>query len=143
MPKALEPGIRFPMALKSDQKLPVDTRPVFWVRALASREQLELSELVDSWYENADEFTTKQWYEQHVEFLMKHVEDWDNMIDPSGNSIPYTEENVREWLSYQEIIELVRMFLQNAHLTDMEKKSFELRPVLNNQSSVYAVPINA
>ena len=137
MPKALEPGIRFPMALKSDRELPKETRPVFWVKALSIREQEKLSEVVDSWYDKADDFTTKKWYEQHISFLLEHVEGWDNINDPeTGEPIEFGEEGLRDVLSYQETVELVRLFLQNAHLDDMEKKSFGLQRSSNNQSSV-------
>jgi len=137
MPKALEPGIKFPMALKSDRDKPVETRPVFWVRALAVREQEQLSELVDSWYAKADDFTTKQWYEKHITFLLEHVEDWDNINDPeTGEPIKFDEAGIRDVLSYQETVELVRMFLQNSHLDDMEKKSFGSAHSSNRQKSV-------
>jgi len=137
MPKALEPGIRFPMALKSDRDKPIETRPVFWVRALAVREQEQLSEIVDSWYEKADDFTTKKWYEQHIRFLLEHVEGWDNINDPeTGEPIQFDDAGIRRVLSYQETIELVRMFLANAHLDDMQKKSFASVHSSNRQSSV-------
>jgi len=150
MPKALRPGVRYPIALESDMDIEPAKRPVFWVKSLSWSEQDDLAPLVDSWYDGAfvDEATTKEFMGKHMDFLVKNIHGWDNMRDrETGELIEFSEVDkegsLKRIIDFTEGKELVNKFLANQHLTDVEKKRFDLLPLSNTENYADTATNNA
>ncbi len=115
MPLFLEPDQRFPIVLDSDLDKPIDSRPTFYARSLSMRAQNELSSAIDGIFEHAK--STTDICDRTVEVLDGKLVGWSNMGDFAYGC------DVREFLSQQEALQLLRKIMGNQHVQLAEKKS--------------------
>ena len=116
MPLFLEPNQRFPIVLDCDADKPAESRPTFFAMSLPMREQTRLSADVDKIFEDAD--TTDQICDRTVELLNGKLTGWANM-----GTFEFGKSDLREFLTQQEAMQLLRKILANNHLQPEEKKS--------------------
>jgi len=119
MPIFLEPGITFPVVLKSDQDKPAESRPTFHAKSQSMRGQQKIATVLDR-LTTDKEVTTEQLFQDVVNTLGEVLTGWSNM-----NGIEYSRDGLFDVLSYGEARELLRKVAYNAHVTEDEKKSSE------------------
>jgi hypothetical protein len=115
MPLFLEPEQRFPIVLDCDIDKPSESRPTFYARSLSMRQQTNLSSEIDAIFDDAK--TTDTICDRTVAVINKYVIDWRNM-----GSFEYGSD-IRDFLTQQEAMELLRKILANQHVQPEEKKS--------------------
>lgn len=115
MPLFLEPNQRFPIVLDSDLGKPIESRPTFYARSLSMRAQNDLSSAIDGIFEHAK--STTDICDRTVEVINRYVCGWSNMGDFAYGC------DVREFLSQQEALQLLRKIMGNQHVQLPEKKS--------------------
>jgi hypothetical protein len=116
MPIALDPEQRFPIVLDCDADKPAETRPTFYVKALSMREQMRMSSSLDAIFEDAK--TTEVICQRTVDVFGQYVVGWSNMGPHEFGSA-----DIRDFLTQQEAMEILRKIMANRHLTIEEKKS--------------------
>jgi hypothetical protein len=116
MPIALDPEQRFPLVLDCDKNKPTDSRPTFFVKALSMREQVRLSASIDAIFEDAK--SSEVICDRTVDVFSQYVVGWSHMGPHQFGSA-----DIRDFLTQQEAMEILRKIMSNNHLTQEEKKS--------------------
>jgi hypothetical protein len=115
MPLFLEPDQGFPIVLDSDMSKPIDLRPTFFAKSLSMREQNKLSSAIDLIFEDAK--STNDICDRTVEVLNRYLVGWKNMGQFEFGS------DIRDFLTQQEAMQLLRKIMGNQHVQLEEKKS--------------------
>jgi hypothetical protein len=115
MPLFLEPDQRFPIVLDSDMGKPIDSRPTFYAESLSMREQNKLSSAIDGIFEHAK--STTDICDRTVEVINRYVCGWKNMGQFEFGA------DIRDFLTQQEAMQLLRKIMGNQHVQLEEKKS--------------------
>ena len=119
MPKSLEPGVRMPVVLDSDQgKTPC---PTFYAKSLSIRAFREIMDGLNAIKKSTSQTTQMMIALDHV---CGAIVGWDNMIDPDTKQpIEFTSEALAETIDLLECIELLGKIMQlNTPTLDDQKK---------------------
>lgn len=119
MPLFLEPGQKFPIVLDCDTGKPVESQPTFFAKSQAMRGQQKIGEVLDLWTDNPD-LGIAELFDATIDALSGVVIGWKNM-----SGIEFSDDAMRDVLSYTEARELLRKVMYNQHITPDEKKSSE------------------
>jgi hypothetical protein len=115
MPVSLEPDQKLPIVLDCDLDKPLDSRPTFFFPSVSMRKYSSLSGEVDAAMEHkkADDI-----FAANCELFNKHCVGWRNM-----GGMEFGKSDIQDFLTHQEVRELLRKFLGNQHVSLDEKKS--------------------
>lgn len=106
MPRALEPGGRYPIVLDIDRDKPDGKRPTTWSRHLSGRDYRTLAEFEPARASHSAVF------ESCCDAIFPYLTGWDCMIDPtSGDEIPFSRENMDLVYSIDDLYELLGKML--------------------------------
>lgn len=124
MPRALEPGLIFPIVLESDRgKTP---QPTFLAKSLSIRGQRRLLECVERIQQAAGKGEV---IEAAVEAVASGLVGWKHMIDPgTGQDIPYSCDALSEVLAIDELMEIVGKLIGAGQLSEEERKKSVSQP---------------
>jgi hypothetical protein len=120
MPLFLEPGQKYPIVLDCDAGKPKAEQPTFFAKSQSMRGQQRIGEVLDMWTD-APDMTLRALFDATVDVLSGVVIGWSNM-----GGMEFSNDGLRDVLSYQEARELLRKVMYNQHITADEKKSSEL-----------------
>jgi len=115
MPLFLEPGKKLAIWLESDEHKPIESRPVFFVKSLSMRQQEDVDDAIN---EAVNKETTREIFDSNCELLSKHITGWQNM-----GEFKHSESHLKDFLSFAEARELLRLIMRNQYLQLEEKKS--------------------
>ena len=103
MPRALEPGIKYPIVLSGDEgKSPC---PTFFAKSLSVREQRTVA---DSIGRIAEANGRGDVFIEAARILGNAIVDWSGMVDPrTGEAIAFDPERLVDLLAIDELMELV------------------------------------
>jgi hypothetical protein len=123
MPRSLDPSSRLTMVLACDVDKPKETQPRIFARTLTLNQQRKLMTAMDA-------MKKAEAPEDKIEGALNAAEvcltGWENMIDPqTGNSIPFTRENIGDVLSLDELIEVFGAVTAMATPSADDKKKSE------------------
>lgn len=116
MPISLEPDKRFPVVLDCDKDKPKESRPTFYVLSQTMRGHEAILQTIDCKYE-AD-ITVAEVFERTCQKISEVLVGWSNM----GNAV-FGQTDIRDLLTYDEAVELLRKIGRNSHIEPEEKKS--------------------
>lgn len=120
MPLFLEPDQKYEIILESDEKMPVETRPVFFAKSVTMRKHRQIADLIN----REDVTTAEEFFNTTVEALSAVICGWKNINDPeTGKPIEYNTEALEDVLTSTEARELIYKAIHNNHLNGQEKKS--------------------
>lgn len=119
MPISFEPGQKYPIVLDCDKDKAADVQPTFFAKSQAMRGQQKIGETLDLWTDN-EGLSLAELFDETIKTLNGVVIGWKNM-----NGIEFSDDAMRDVLTYSEARELLRKVMYNQHITADEKKSSE------------------
>lgn len=114
MPICLEPGVELTVSLASDEHKPLESRPVFVVKAQSARQTRRLGSLLDQLAEKAN---CESLHDEAITELQNVVVGWRNI------PVEFSKDAMWDVLHIQEVIEILRRTLWTSRVDADEKKS--------------------
>lgn len=130
-------GRKVPVYLDCDSAIPLSCRPVFWLRVLSWRQQIEYAEAFDNLYSKAADLSFRDLSASMCDVLNKAYCGWNNCCNHATGEV--ADFDPQAWLDVLQDVgqaqELIRKALQGGRLTTDEKKSYELPPGSGQENS--------
>ena len=124
MPRALEPGLIFPIVLEGDRGK--DPQPTFLAKSLSIRGQRRLLECVERIQAASNKGEV---IEAAVEAVASGLVGWRHMVDPAtGQEIPYSSDALCEVLAIDELMEIIGKLIGAGQLSEDERKKSASQP---------------
>jgi hypothetical protein len=124
MPRALEPGLIFPIVLESDKGR--DPQPTFLAKSLSIRGLRMLSECVQKIQDAPGSVDT---LEAAVNAAAYGLVGWRNMVDPqTQQEIKYSPAALADVMALDELMELVGKIASAGRLAEDDRKKSESQP---------------
>jgi len=141
MPIALDPSQTFEIAVKSDEALPIDERPVFVYRFAAGRELRRMREIYEKVMKAGDDtempFATM---DELFDRLRERLIGWRNMIDPAtGEHIDFDPAELDRLITLPEAFELLARVCTQGPDRE-EKKRLESLSECSTEKSAATAP---
>lgn len=133
MPKALDPSARVPIWLDSDAEKPEAERPMFFCKAMSTREWNEVIEVADHKVEDAPGMIA-----QVFTALRMAIVDWSNM-----GGVEFSQSVFEHVLTPGEAQELLQKVVRSPFLSPDDKKKSESPAPSSPASSVATAPADA
>lgn len=123
MPRALEPGVKYPIVLDSDSDKPEDKQPKLFYRSLNGREWRRVAAVSDGIEQSPDSGTM---LDSLYEVVCLGLIGWKNMADPAtGKEIPFKPEDIDLVLDPHEASEVMQKILDAGKVSPSDKKKLE------------------
>lgn len=124
MPRALEPGLIFPIVLESDKGR--DPQPTFLAKSLSIRGQRRLLECVQQIQDAAGKGEV---IEAAVNAVAAGLVGWRNMVDPETQQpIEYSPAVLADVLAIDELMEIIGKMVGAGRLAEDDRKKSESQP---------------
>lgn len=123
MPKALRPGVRYPIVLDEDRE--IEPTPTFYARSLTLEAFQETTQALRALKDADAENKTEAMFVA-FDAIKKSIVGWDNMTDPeTGQLIPFNRETLPKLIDINEAMELLGKVITAGRLTADDRKKSE------------------
>jgi hypothetical protein len=132
MSLAADPNQTFEYVLVSDRQMPVEKRPVFFIKYLTTRQWRHLMEF----REKIKTLTTSQEItELAIEIVKPNIMGWRNIFDSQGQPIKFSADKIEDVLSNEDFYELMGAERSQQSLSVEDKKKLDSQSQCNTDSS--------
>lgn len=121
MPSLLRSSTR-EIYLDSDATIEASKRPTFFARVMSVGEFLDFADLLE---QLAKANTNKDRLNAAISCVNACVIGWKNMITADNKNISFSTEALKQWLTIEEITELVQKIAAEQQLSEIDKKKSE------------------